>query len=95
MTPEQPGRPNPDPNQTIRHRFPHPTRPTQQGPPPRQGPPEAPNTRRLPYTPDMFPDVPHYEARPPRSSWWWAIVAGGLVLAIAALAVAAVLWVRG
>ncbi|MGP4096683.1 hypothetical protein [Nonomuraea sp. KM90] len=93
MTPEQPDRREPDPNQTIRHRYPHPTPPPPQ--PPDQGPPEAPYTQRLPYTPDMLPDVPLYEAKPPRSAWWWVIVASGLVLLIAAVAVAAVLWVRG
>ncbi|MEV4564087.1 hypothetical protein AB0K12_09975 [Nonomuraea sp. NPDC049419] len=88
MTREQPGPHEPDPNQTIRHRFPHPA-------PPPQGPPESPYTQRLPYTPDMLPDVPVYETKPPRSAWWWVIVAGGLVLLIAAVAVAVVLWIRG
>ncbi|TMR94399.1 hypothetical protein [Nonomuraea basaltis] len=88
MTREQPDRQEPDPNQTVRHRFPRPA------PPPRQGPPNVYSTQRLPYTPDMLPDVPLYEAKPPKSGWWWVIVAGGLVLLIAALAVAAVLWVR-
>ncbi|MEO3797661.1 hypothetical protein ABGB14_46320 [Nonomuraea sp. B10E15] len=91
MTREQPDGQEPDPNRTIRHRFPHPVPPPG---PPSQGPPESPYTQRLPYTPDMLPDVPVYEARPPRSGWWWVIVAGGLVLLIAAVAVAAVLWVR-
>lgn len=80
--------PEPDPNQTIRRRYPHPTDL------PAQGPPEAPSTQRLPYTPDMLPDVPLYEAKPPRSTWWWVIVAGGLVLLIAAVAVAVIFWVR-
>ncbi|AQZ69785.1 hypothetical protein BKM31_57420 [[Actinomadura] parvosata subsp. kistnae] len=88
MTPEQPGPQQPDPNQTIRHRHPHP------GQPDDQGPPDAPSTRRLPYTPDMLPDVPLYETKPPRSGWWWVIVVGGLVLLLAAVAVAAILWVR-
>ncbi|WP_206059402.1 hypothetical protein, partial [Nonomuraea zeae] len=61
---------------------------------PDQGPPETPNTQRLPYTPDMLPDVPLYETKPPRSAWWWVIVAGGLVLLLAAVAVAVVLWIR-
>ncbi|MGW0805047.1 hypothetical protein [Nonomuraea sp. NPDC002799] len=89
MTQEQPGRPEPDPHQTIRHRFPHPEQPRD------QGQPEAHLTQRLPYTPDMLPDVPLYETKPPRSAWWWVIVAGGLVLLIAAVAVAALLWARG
>ncbi|HEX4813725.1 MAG TPA: hypothetical protein VFV66_13340 [Nonomuraea sp.] len=89
MNPDEPDRQEPDPDQTIRHRFPRSAQP------PRQGPPEAPLTRRLPYTPDMLPPVRHYEARPPRSAWWWVIVTGGLVLLIAVLAVAVVLWVRG
>jgi hypothetical protein len=86
MNPDQPDRQDPDPDQTIRHRYPHPTQP-----PHRQ---DAPSTQRLPYTPDMLPDVPHYEAKPPKSAWWWVIVVGGLVLLIAAVAVAALLWVR-
>jgi hypothetical protein len=61
---------------------------------PDQGPPETPYTQRLPYTPDMLPDVPLYETKPPRSAWWWVIVAGGLVLLIAIVAVAIVLWIR-
>ncbi|SEH02852.1 hypothetical protein SAMN05444920_13076 [Nonomuraea solani] len=81
--------PEPDPNQTIRHRYPH------SQPMPSQGPPESPYTQRLPYTPDMLPDVPLYEAKPARSGWWWVIVAGGLVLLIAAIAVVAILFVRG
>ena len=110
MNREQHGRHEPDPNQTIRHRYPLPgqTGPGRQMPgsptnpgnqmghqaPPAQGPPEAPYTQRLPYTPDMLPDVQLYEAKPPRSGWWWVIVAGGLVLLIAAIAVAAILIVR-
>ncbi|MFG1706067.1 hypothetical protein ACFLIM_23010 [Nonomuraea sp. M3C6] len=94
MTRDQPAGQEPDPNETIRHRYPHPAQPPK-APPPGQGPPEAPYTQRLPYTPDMLPDVPLYEAKPPKSGWWWVILAGGLVLLIAALAVAAVLWVRG
>ncbi|MGN9846007.1 hypothetical protein ACTMTI_48605 [Nonomuraea sp. H19] len=89
MTREQPDRQEPDADQTIRHRNPYPA------PPPRQDPPMSPSTQRLPYTPDMLPDVPLYEAKPPKSAWWWMIVAGALVLLIAALAVAAVLWIRG
>ncbi|MEW9553008.1 hypothetical protein [Nonomuraea sp. NPDC050783] len=85
MTSQQPGRQEPDPEQTIRRRSPHPE-------PPR--PAEPPATRRLEYTPDMLPDVQLYETRPPRSGWRWVIVVGGLVLLLAALAVAAVLWVR-
>ncbi|UBU11116.1 hypothetical protein [Nonomuraea gerenzanensis] len=88
MTREQPGPQDPDPDQTIRHRYPDPAMPGD------QGPPDAPSTRRLPYTPDMLPDVQLYEAKPQRSGWWWVIVAGGLVLLIAAVAVAAILWVR-
>jgi hypothetical protein len=89
MTREQPGRQEPDQNQTIRHRFPHPTEL------PDQGPPDTPGTQRLPYTPDMLPDVPVYEAKPARSGWWWVIVAGGLVLLIGAVAVIAILWAAG
>jgi hypothetical protein len=77
--------PEPDPNQTIRHRLPRPA------PPPQDGP----LTQRLPYTPDMLPDVPLYEAKPPKSAWWWVIVVGTLVLLIAALAIGVVLWVHG
>ncbi|MEV5894186.1 hypothetical protein [Nonomuraea fuscirosea] len=87
MTPEQPRRPDPD--QTVRHRYPHP------GQPSGQGPPEAPYTQRLPYTPDMLPDVPLYEAKPARSGWWWVILVGGILLLIAAVAVGVILWVRG
>ncbi|MEO3872948.1 hypothetical protein ABGB18_29385 [Nonomuraea sp. B12E4] len=88
MNQDQPGRREPDPNQTVRLRYPRPA------PPPNQGPPEDPNTRRLPYTPDMLPDVQHYEAKPRRSAWWWVVLVGGLVVLVAALAVAAVLWAR-
>jgi hypothetical protein len=80
----------PDPNQTVRHRFPQPGRP-----PPEQGPPDSPYTQHLPYTPDMLPDVPLYEAKPPKSAWWWVIAVGGLVLLIAVAAVGVILWVRG
>ncbi|MFC4006321.1 hypothetical protein ACFOY2_03750 [Nonomuraea purpurea] len=96
MTREQPGGQDFDPNQTIRRRFPHPAPPP--ATPPSQTPhpsPEPLRTQRLPYTPDMLPDVPHYEAKPPKSAWWWVILAGGLVLLIAAVAVAALLWIRG
>jgi hypothetical protein len=89
MTPQQPGQPRPDPNRTIRHRWPQP------GPPPdEQGPPEYHGTRRLPYTPDMLPDVPQYEAKPPKSGWWWVILVGGIAVLIAAAAVVAILVVR-
>ncbi|MEV0595321.1 hypothetical protein [Nonomuraea cavernae] len=84
MTPERPGPQEPDPSRTVRHRWPHPA-------PPEQG---EHGTQRLPYTPDMLPDVPQYEARPSRSGWWWAIVVGGLAVLVAALAVAAILWMR-
>jgi hypothetical protein len=95
MNPEQPDGQEPDPNQTIRHRYPHPGEPTVEEALPEQGPADAPYTQRLPYTPDMLPDVPLYETKPPRSAWWWVIVTGGLVLLIAAVAVAVLLWVRG
>ncbi|NUP03462.1 MAG: hypothetical protein HOV96_21525 [Nonomuraea sp.] len=79
----------PDPNQTVRHRVPHPEQP------PPQERQEAPLTRRLPFTPDMLPDVPLYETKPPKSAWWWMIVAGGLLLLVAVVAVGVLLWVRG
>jgi hypothetical protein len=90
MNQDQPGRRDPDPNETVRRRFPHPEQP----PRPSPRPEDPPSTQRLPFTPDMLPDVPHVEAKPPKSAWWWVIVAGGLVLLIAALAVAAILWIR-
>ncbi|MCK2217886.1 hypothetical protein MF672_029425 [Actinomadura sp. ATCC 31491] len=83
MTSHHSGRQEPDPEQTVQHRSPHPRPST-----------DPPVTRRLEYTPDMLPDVQLYEAKPARSGWWWVILVGGLVLLIAALAVAAVLWVR-
>ncbi|MEV4292850.1 hypothetical protein AB0K40_45715 [Nonomuraea bangladeshensis] len=89
MTAHQPGRQEPDPDQTIRHRLPHP-----ESPPPSREPQDPPATRRLDYTPDMLPDVQLYEAKPPRAGWWWMIVVGGLVLLLGALAVAGILWVR-
>jgi hypothetical protein len=95
MTREQrPGPQEPDPNETIRHRFPLPGQPQQPQQPQQgeQGPPQAPYTRRLPYTPDMLPDVPVYETKAPRSAWWWVIVVGGLVLIVAAIAVAVIIW---
>ncbi len=88
MNPDQHDGQEADPDKTVRRRYPRPTQP------PRADPPEVPSTQRLPYTPDMLPDVTHYETKPPRSAWWWVVVVGGLVLLIAALAVAAVLWVR-
>ncbi|MFI6504164.1 hypothetical protein [Nonomuraea typhae] len=116
MTPPQQGPQYPDPDQTVRHRWPTPQSPTgprtwppqqQPGPRPQAPPPQPPHgqqddlddlgigTVRLPYTPDMLPDVEEYvEAKPPRSAWWWVIVAGGLVVLLAALAIGVVLWVR-
>ncbi|GGO82622.1 hypothetical protein [Nonomuraea cavernae] len=82
MTSERPGPQDPDPSRTVRHRWPRPA------------PPENPGTQRLPYTPDMLPDVPQYETKPSRSGWWWAIVVGGIAVLVAALAVAAILWTR-
>ncbi|MEV0237338.1 hypothetical protein [Nonomuraea sp. NPDC050786] len=93
MTREQPDPEGQDPLETIRHRYPRPNPSPRHDTPPRQSQ-EPPATVRLPYTPDMLPDVPLYEAKPPRSAWWWVIVAGTLVLLIAAVAVAAVLWGR-
>lgn len=154
MNPQQPGPPQePDPNRTVRHRWPQPaapdqpdtqppfpaqppypsqpqsrpqgqpqpgphhpgphhpgqqypapqypgqTNPGQPYPPPPQHQPgawdEPPGTRRLPYTPDMFQDVAHVEAAPPRKAWWWVVVVGGVALLVAAVAVGAILWVRG
>lgn len=86
MTPQQPWPQQPDPNRTVRHRWPQP-------PPPQ--PPEPPGTRRLEYTPDMFPHVQQYEAKPSRSAWWWVILVGGLAVVVAAAAVAVILWSRG
>ncbi|MEU8141300.1 hypothetical protein [Nonomuraea sp. NPDC048901] len=87
MTPEQPDQPGPDPNRTIRHRWPQPE-------PPRQEPGQSPYTQRLPYTPDMLPDVPQYEAKPPKSGCWWVIVVGGVAVLVVAVAVVALLWAR-
>jgi hypothetical protein len=81
MNPE----PGPDPNRTIRHRWPQ--------PPPHE-PGEVPYTQRLPYTPDMLPDVPQYEAKPPKSGWWWVIVVGGIAILVAAAAIAVILWAQ-
>ncbi|WP_219472193.1 hypothetical protein [Nonomuraea rhizosphaerae] len=53
---------------------------------------EPPGTRRLPYTPDMLPDVTQYEAPPPKSGWRWAIVVGGIAILVAAAAIAVILW---
>ncbi|MER7505230.1 hypothetical protein AB0L05_17480 [Nonomuraea pusilla] len=78
----------PDPDRTVQRRLPPPA-------PPPTGNPLEQSTRRLPYTPDMLPDVPHYLAKPPRSAWWWTVLVGGLVLLIGAVAVGVVLWVRG
>lgn len=93
MNPDQPDGQESDPDKTIRHRLPHPGQPPRSSPP-QQGPPEVPSTQRLPYTPDMLPDVSHYETKPPKSAWRWVVVVGGLVLLIAILAVAVLLWVR-
>ncbi|MEU1727891.1 hypothetical protein ACNF49_16915 [Actinomadura sp. ATCC 39365] len=44
----------------------------------------------------MLPDVPLYETTPPpKSAWRWVVLVGGLLLLVAVLAVATVLWVRG
>ncbi|GAA4091516.1 hypothetical protein ACIBH1_34010 [Nonomuraea sp. NPDC050663] len=74
-------------DQTIRYRRPTPGQPAQ--------PPEPPQTVRLPYTPDLFPDVAHVEAKPPRSAWWWVVVASVLLAVVAAAAIAIVLWSTG
>ncbi|WP_157549524.1 hypothetical protein [Nonomuraea candida] len=87
MTREQPGPQEQDPDETLRLRLPGPAE-ERSG----QGPPEAPSTQHLPYTPDMLPDVPVYEAEPPRSAWRWVVVVGGLVLLVAVVAVAVILW---
>jgi hypothetical protein len=87
MTPEQPDQRGPDPNRTIRHRWPQPE-------PPHQDPGQSPYTQRLPYTPDMLPDVPQYEAKPPKSGWWWVIVVGGIAILVVVVAVVALLWAR-
>ncbi|WP_336216484.1 hypothetical protein [Nonomuraea sp. LPB2021202275-12-8] len=83
-------REQPDPDQTIWHRRPRPA--PQPAPPPPEG---ASSTQRLPYTPDMLPDVPAYEAAPARSGWWWVILVGGIALLVTALAVGVVLWAGG
>ncbi|NUW43140.1 hypothetical protein [Nonomuraea rhodomycinica] len=68
---------------------------------PAEPPPPAPHpsltedtgTRRLPYTPDMLPDVPVYEAEPARSPGVrWVLVAGGALLVLAAVALLVILW---
>ncbi|MFI6910111.1 hypothetical protein ACIBKY_53275 [Nonomuraea sp. NPDC050394] len=51
-------------------------------------------TVRLPYTPDMLPDVEQYETATPKSGWWWVIVVGGLLLLVAVVAVVVIFWVR-
>ncbi|MCA2183127.1 hypothetical protein LDL08_43920 [Nonomuraea glycinis] len=90
MDPEQP-----DPDQTIM--VPRNGMPQQQPAPPapHAGSLDPAHTQRLPYTPDMLPDVPVYEAKQPRSGWWWLIVVGGIALLVAALAVGVVLWSSG
>jgi hypothetical protein len=144
MNPEQPGQPDPD--LTIRHRWPqqgpppHAPQPAQGTPPPYRNPPpgtgpahrprpggpppqgprpgtgplQAPHphpapaqrpqhpqddppggfTRRLPYTPDMLPDVPVYETKPARSGWWWMILVCGVALVAAALTIGFLFWVN-
>ena len=42
----------------------------------------------------MLPDVPHYEAKPPKSGWWWVIVVGGIAILVVVVAVVALLWAR-
>ncbi|MDR8411663.1 hypothetical protein MTP10_23370 [Nonomuraea sp. 3-1Str] len=50
-------------------------------------------TRRLPYTPDMLPDVPVYEAEPARSPGLrWVLVVGGTLLVLATVAILVILW---
>ncbi|WP_084963079.1 hypothetical protein [Thermoactinospora rubra] len=77
-----------DPDRTIRHRWPTPGQAVTPQPPI----PDPPRTQRLPYTPDMFPDVPQVEAKPPRSAWWWVVLVGGLLLLVAAISIGIVLW---
>ncbi|MEU4575912.1 hypothetical protein [Nonomuraea sp. NPDC023979] len=126
MNPEQPGQPDPD--VTIRRRWPqqptgpHPAPPSGPYPAPLAGPPPRPNpgphpgpqpygggpvpphrqddppgsfTRRLPYTPDMLPDVPVYEAKAAKSGWWWMILVCGVALLAAALTAGFLFWVNG
>ncbi|MFI7448431.1 hypothetical protein ACIBQX_13115 [Nonomuraea sp. NPDC049714] len=93
MNPEQP-----DPEQTIMHprrATPQPQQRRPAPPSPPAGSPDPSYTQRLPYTPDMLPDVPVYEAKQPRSGWWWFVVVGGIALLVAALAVGVVLWSSG
>ncbi|MFD9946423.1 hypothetical protein ACFWYW_30945 [Nonomuraea sp. NPDC059023] len=73
--------------------------PPQKGVPPQQARHQGQDglgegTVRLPYTPDMLPDVEQYEAATPKSGWWWVIVVGGLLLLVAAVAVGVIFWVR-
>ncbi len=85
-----------DPDQTVMH-LRRPTAPQQRPEPrtPDAGPLDSNYTQSLPYTPDMLPDVPVYEAKQPRSGWWWLIVVGGIALLVVALAVGVVLWSSG
>ncbi|MEV0588700.1 hypothetical protein [Nonomuraea sp. NPDC050310] len=76
-------------DRTVQRRIPTPGQPVQPVPPPEQPHPE---TVRLPYTPDLFPDVPVIEAKPPRSAWWWVVVASAALLVVAAIAFGIVLF---
>ncbi|MEV0149794.1 MULTISPECIES: hypothetical protein [unclassified Nonomuraea] len=80
--PAQPSSPDetPAPDDPPRH-TPHPSLVEDSG------------TRRLPYTPDMLPDVPVYEAEPARSPGLrWVLVVGGALLVLATVAILVILW---
>ncbi|NUW30545.1 hypothetical protein HTZ77_03775 [Nonomuraea sp. SMC257] len=100
MTADRPLPEDPDARKTVHIPVPAQSPPSdEQAPaePPRHTPhpslAEDTGTRRLPYTPDMLPDVPVFEAEPARSPGVrWVLVAGGALLVLAAVALLVILW---
>ncbi|MBN6057533.1 hypothetical protein JYK22_36760, partial [Nonomuraea sp. RK-328] len=110
MTADRPLPDDPDARKTVHIPLPAESSPPEPEPepeeepapaePPRQTPHpsllEDTGTRRLPYTPDMLPDVPVYEAEPTRSPGVrWVLVVGGALMVLATVAILVILWAGG
>ncbi|MEV0201995.1 hypothetical protein [Nonomuraea sp. NPDC050691] len=106
MTADRPLPEDPDARKTVHIPLPAQSPPPEEeqeqvpAEPPRRAPHpsllEDAGTRSLPYTPDMLPDVPVYEAEPARSPGVrWVLVAGGVLMVLAAVAILVILWAGG